>query len=62
MAATAEPAFMVATIRPAAPGPAGWSFESEGNRIQCRNATLLDMLMLAYQVHPKQIVSAPDWV
>ena len=62
MATAAEPGFLVATIRPAAPDANGWSFESEGSRIQCRNATLLDMLMLAYQVHSKQIVNAPDWV
>lgn len=62
MAVTAQPGFLVATIRPSAPDASGWSFESEGARIQCKNATLLDMLMLAYQVHSKQVVNAPEWV
>ena len=63
MAADAHPAFLVATIKPSDPNTAmqGWSFESEGHHINCRNATLSDILKSAYGIHVKQIVSAPEW-
>lgn len=63
MATGASPAFLVATIKPTDPNTTrqGWSFESEGRRITCFNATLRDIVRLAYGVHVKQIVDEPEW-
>jgi uncharacterized protein (TIGR03435 family) len=63
MDAGASPTFLVAAIRPSDPNPTkpGWSFESEGHHITCRNATLNDIVGMAYGIHTKQVVGAPEW-
>ncbi len=63
MAPDASPSFLVATIRPTDPSTTrqGWSFESEGRQITCANATLNDIVRIAYGVHARQIVDAPGW-
>ena len=63
MATDASPAFLVATIKPTDLNTTrqGWSFESEGRHITCFNATLKDIVRLAYGVHDKQIVGEPEW-
>ncbi len=63
MAAEANPSFLVATIKPTDPNTTrqGWSFESEGRHITCFNATLHDIVTMAYGVHAKQIAGAPAW-
>ena len=66
MAADAHPSFAVAVIKPTdASDPRnahGWSFESEGHHIQCRNATLIDILSVVYGVQLRQIVAAEPWL
>lgn len=66
MPPNAHPTFEVAAIRPSDPNdpraPYGWSFESEGRRIQCKQATLLDILSWAYALQGKQIVGGPEWL
>jgi uncharacterized protein (TIGR03435 family) len=66
MAADAQPSFAVAVIKPtdlSDPRNAhGWSFESEGHHIQCRNATLVDILSVIYGVQLRQIVAAEPWL
>ena len=63
MATGASPAFLVAAIKPTDPNTTrqGWSFESEGRHITCSNASLKDIVRLAYGIHDKQIVGAPEW-
>jgi uncharacterized protein (TIGR03435 family) len=66
MAAGADPSFEVATIRPSDPNDPkaanGWSFESEGHRIACKRATLVDILALVYSIQSRQIIGGPDWL
>ncbi len=66
MAADASPAFEVAAIWPSDPNDPkaanGWSFESEGRRLQCRRATLLDIISVVYGLQPRQIVGGPEWL
>lgn len=66
MAADATPDFEVASIRPSDPNDPraadGWSFESEGHRLECRRATLLDIISVMYAVQPRQIVGGPEWL
>jgi uncharacterized protein (TIGR03435 family) len=63
MATDAHPSFAVAVIKPSDPGsPIGESFESEGHHIQCRNATLIDILAVVYGLQLRQIVGAEPWL
>jgi uncharacterized protein (TIGR03435 family) len=58
-----SPAFAVATVKPSNPdAPGGWAFPVEGNRVSCTNATIANMLVVAYGIHPKQIVDGPAWL
>ncbi len=66
MAADASPGFEVATIRPSDPNDPraslGWSFESEGHRIECKQTTLLNLIAVTYGLQPRQIVGGPTWL
>jgi bla regulator protein BlaR1 len=64
IATDANAAFLVATIRPSDPNSnqAGWGFPVEGHRLSCYNATVENILLIAYGIHIKQIVNAPEWV
>jgi uncharacterized protein (TIGR03435 family) len=63
MAADASPSFLVAAIKPSDPdATGGWSFESEGHSIECKRATVLDIMAVAYGVQTKQIVDGPAWL
>jgi uncharacterized protein (TIGR03435 family) len=58
----ATPAFMVATVKPSNPDSSGgWAFPIEGNRVSCTNATLQNILVMAYGIHPRQVAGAPEW-
>jgi len=59
MAADANPAFEVATIKPTEPNLRSQGFHSgNGRRIWCDNETVNDIISFAYGVHAKQIVGA----
>src|SRR6266568_2232630 len=62
--ATANPpAFEVAWVKPAAPDAAGRSLtHSPGARLTTSNATLKQLVYLAWQVMPFQVSGGPDWV
>ncbi len=66
MAGDALPSFEVATVRPSDPNDPnaakGWSFESEGHRITCKGATILNIVQVMYGVQSAQIVGGPDWM
>jgi uncharacterized protein (TIGR03435 family) len=64
MAIDASPQFEVAVIKPSDPNSPrqGWSCESEGHHITCVDITLNDLIGIAYGIHVKQIVGAPDWI
>jgi uncharacterized protein (TIGR03435 family) len=63
MAENANPGFLVATIKPSDPASsAGWSFPTEGRHISCANASIATIIVVAYGIHIKQILGAPDWL
>ena len=64
MAADAHPAFLVATIRPSNPDTlGGWDFSgTNGHHISGANVDLVTLIRIAYGIHEKQIVDAPDWL
>ena len=61
MAADAKPAFDVVTIKPSVPNRPGKGFGFRGRHFVTVNTNLNDLVALAYGVHAKQIVGAPEW-
>src|SRR5262249_32855220 len=61
MAANANPVFEVATIKPSNPNTPGKLFTVRGANVMTINTTLSDILSMAYDVHPKQLINAPQW-
>lgn len=62
MAANVDPAFEVATIKPATPDRPGQSIlvDRTGN-FTTTNTSLKDLMIFAYGVHPNQIQNLPSW-
>jgi hypothetical protein len=61
MADNADPSLEVATIKLSPPDEKGKGFGFNGHEFTTRNMNLNDLLAIAYGVHTKQIVDAPDW-
>ncbi len=62
MAADANPAFEVATIKPSDPNRRGAkAFTFRGRHFITISTNMNDLIAFAYGLHPKQIVGAPDW-
>ncbi len=61
MAANADPSLEVATIKPSDPSRRGKGFGFRGTHFMTLNTNLNDLIALAYGVHAKQIIGAPDW-
>jgi uncharacterized protein (TIGR03435 family) len=65
MAANANLAFEVATIKPSNPSQPGQSIlvgRGGGNLFTTTNTTLNDLLVFAYGVHPQQVSGGPAWL
>lgn len=63
MAADADPAFEVATIKPNDSGGATMQgLTVNGRNFQTRNSSATDLICFAYNIQKKQLVNAPDWV
>ncbi len=63
MAANANPAFEVATIKPSKPDRPGSSLTVGPNGIfNTTNTTLADLIVFAYGLHPRQLSGEPSWV
>jgi uncharacterized protein (TIGR03435 family) len=60
---TASPVLEVATIKPAKnPDPKNMHDHTEGRRLSARNLTISNLIMMAYEVDPQQIVGGPAWI
>jgi uncharacterized protein (TIGR03435 family) len=62
MAKDASPAFLVATIKPSNPDETRDGFPYDGRHLSCIHETVDTILTIAYGIHPKQIVNAPEWM
>jgi uncharacterized protein (TIGR03435 family) len=63
MAADADPAFEVATIKPNdSDGSMMKALTFKGRTFITVNSSLADLMMFAYSVQMKQIIGAPDWI
>ncbi len=61
MAASADPTFELATIKPADPKATDKGFQTSGQRLRAVNESLLAIVSFAYAIHPNQIHGAPGW-
>jgi uncharacterized protein (TIGR03435 family) len=61
MAANANPAFDVATIRPSDPARKEQIITLRGAEVITTNVTVHDLINLAYWLHPKQLSGGPPW-
>jgi uncharacterized protein (TIGR03435 family) len=61
MAADANPAFEVATIRPSDPARREQIITLSGAEVITTNETVHDLINLAYWLHPKQLTGGPAW-
>ena len=61
MAANANPAFEVATIKPSEPGRPGKLFTVRGPDVVTINTTLADLITMPYDLHSRQIIGLPSW-
>jgi uncharacterized protein (TIGR03435 family) len=57
----ADPSFEVATIKPSAPDAKGLRFHRRTHNFQAKNATLSDIISLAFDLRERQIENAPEW-
>lgn len=62
MAANANPGVEVATIKPSDPNRPGKLFTLKGQDVITINTTMSDLITMAYDLHPRQIVGAPAWI
>jgi len=61
MAADKKPGIEVATIKPSEPGRPGKLFTMRGLDVLTINTTLSDLMIMAYNLHAKQIIGMPAW-
>jgi len=61
MAANANPAFEVATIKPSEPGRQGKGFTVRGPDVLTINTSLSDLITMAYNLHARQVIGLPAW-
>ncbi len=62
MAASVDPVFEVATIKPSKPDTQAKGFGVQGRMLNTINTSLGDMISFAYGIHPRQITGAPAWL
>jgi len=62
MSADADPSFEVATIKPSKPGVPGKVITMRGTRFIAMNATLADLIAVAYSVQQSQVMGGPKWL
>ena len=62
MAASADPSFEVATIKPSKPDQPGKAITLQGTNLVTINTTAVDLIEFCYNVQVKQILNAPSWL
>ncbi len=62
MASDAHPKFDVATIKPSQPNQPGKGFGFNGTHTRTFHTNVNDLIAVAYGMHAKQIIGAPDWL
>lgn len=61
MAATADPDFEVATIKPSDPADHNQGFRLKGRRLQIEANNMTGIICFAYSIQKSQVINAPKW-
>jgi uncharacterized protein (TIGR03435 family) len=61
MAATADPSFEVATIKPSDSAQGFGFMVNRSGRLQTHNTSARDLIKISFGLHPKQIAGVPSW-
>jgi uncharacterized protein (TIGR03435 family) len=62
MAADADPSFTTAIIKPSKPDDPSRGFTVLSGHLAAANIKLIDLISMAYEIHPKCVVGAPAWI
>lgn len=62
MPADADPVFEVATVKRSNPDQALRGLRMQGRQFTSINMSASDLILLAYGIHPRQLLGAPDWI
>jgi uncharacterized protein (TIGR03435 family) len=62
MPAESNPAFEVATIKPARPEEPLQIMVDTSARLNTTGSSVVDLIKFAYDLHPKQIIGGPSWI
>ena len=62
MPANADPAFVVATIKPSNPDIQGQGYGIRGQDVTTTNTSVSWLLTLAYNMHAHQVIGGPGWL
>jgi uncharacterized protein (TIGR03435 family) len=57
----ADPVFEVATIKATPDGVKGRAIRIQGTDFSTQNATVVDLVAIAFNIHPHQIINPPAW-
>jgi hypothetical protein len=57
----ADPAFEVASIKPTNPGERSGGIRMQGRQFTATNLSVSNLILIAYGIHPRQLIGAPDW-
>jgi len=58
----ANPAFEVSTVKLTSPDQRNGGIRMQGRQFSAVNLSVYNMILLAYGIHPRQLVGAPDWI
>jgi uncharacterized protein (TIGR03435 family) len=62
MPADADPGFEVATVKRTNPNQRSGGIRIQGHQFSATNLSVSNLLVMAYGLHPTQLVGAPDWI
>jgi uncharacterized protein (TIGR03435 family) len=62
MSTAADPAFVVATIKPSNPSAQGQGYGFRGEDVVTSNTTVSWLLTFAYSLHAQQVIGGPKWL
>ncbi len=62
MPADADPAFEVATVKLSNPDQGLRGLRMQGRQFTAINLSVHDLILIAYGIHPRQLLGAPDWI
>jgi uncharacterized protein (TIGR03435 family) len=58
----ADPAFEVASVKRSNPDERGGGIRIQGRQFSSTNMSAGNLITIAYGIHPRQLVGAPDWI